>query len=69
MSSQTCNWGERIEVSSRAAMEFLKVHTYNFQEYEVMNLLGKGGFASVYKARCLKTHQLVAIKMVLKKTK
>lgn len=29
-----------------------------------MNLLGKGGFASVYKAECLRTHRFVAIKMV-----
>ncbi|XP_065359321.1 serine/threonine-protein kinase PLK4 [Calliphora vicina] len=39
----------------------------SINEYEVMNLLGKGGFASVYKARCLKTQQLVAIKMIDKK--
>lgn len=34
------------------------------QEYEVQHLLGKGGFACVYKAKCLHTHQDVAIKMV-----
>ncbi|EDV40833.1 uncharacterized protein Dana_GF10707 [Drosophila ananassae] len=37
------------------------------EEYEVQHLLGKGGFASVYKARCLHTHQDVAIKMIDKK--
>ncbi|KAH8258888.1 hypothetical protein KR038_012154 [Drosophila bunnanda] len=37
------------------------------EEYEVQHLLGKGGFASVYKARCLRTHQDVAIKMIDKK--
>uniref|UniRef100_A0A1A9WBS4 Serine/threonine-protein kinase PLK4 n=1 Tax=Glossina brevipalpis TaxID=37001 RepID=A0A1A9WBS4_9MUSC len=36
-------------------------------DYEVLHLLGKGGFASVYKARCLKTSQMVAIKMIDKK--
>lgn len=30
-----------------------------------MNLLGKGGFASVYRARCIKTSMEVAIKMVI----
>ncbi|XP_013119238.2 serine/threonine-protein kinase PLK4 [Stomoxys calcitrans] len=39
----------------------------NINEYEVLHLLGKGGFASVYKARCLKTNQYVAIKMIDKK--
>ncbi|XP_017840892.1 serine/threonine-protein kinase PLK4 [Drosophila busckii] len=36
-------------------------------EYEVQHLLGKGGFACVYKAKCLRTHQEVAIKMIDKK--
>lgn len=35
------------------------------KDYEVHNLLGKGGFASVYRARCLKTGMEVAIKMVV----
>jgi serine/threonine protein kinase len=39
---------------------------FPFQDYEVLNLLGKGGFASVYRARCLKTGIEVAVKMVLK---
>nr|XP_014089277.2 serine/threonine-protein kinase PLK4 [Bactrocera oleae] len=34
------------------------------EEYEVLHLLGKGGFASVYKARCTRTNQVVAIKMI-----
>ncbi|KAJ4437377.1 hypothetical protein ANN_17520 [Periplaneta americana] len=37
------------------------------KDYEVLNLLGKGGFASVYRARCLKTGIEVAIKMIDKK--
>lgn len=37
------------------------------EDYEVHNLLGKGGFASVYKARCRKTGLDVAIKMIDKK--
>ncbi|XP_028894049.2 serine/threonine-protein kinase PLK4 [Zeugodacus cucurbitae] len=34
------------------------------EDYEVLHLLGKGGFASVYKARCTRTNQIVAIKMI-----
>lgn len=34
------------------------------QEYEVLDLLGKGGFASVYRAKCRKSGMEVAIKMV-----
>ena len=34
------------------------------QEYEVLDLLGKGGFAVVYRARCKRTGLEVAIKMV-----
>ncbi|XP_014275919.1 serine/threonine-protein kinase PLK4 [Halyomorpha halys] len=37
------------------------------EDYEVKNLLGKGGFASVYRARCMKTSMEVAIKMIDKK--
>ncbi|XP_044757238.1 serine/threonine-protein kinase PLK4 [Coccinella septempunctata] len=37
------------------------------EDYEVHNLLGKGGFASVYQAQCYKTHIDVAIKMIDKK--
>ncbi|KAF4528591.1 hypothetical protein B566_EDAN015811 [Ephemera danica] len=36
-------------------------------EYEVLNLLGKGGFASVYRGRCQRTGLDVAIKMIDKK--
>lgn len=34
------------------------------QEYEILDLLGKGGFASVYRAKCLKSGFEVALKMV-----
>lgn len=34
------------------------------QEYVVLNLLGKGGFACVYRAQCKSTGLEVAIKMV-----
>lgn len=34
------------------------------QDYEVLDLLGKGGFAKVYRARCLHSNNYVAIKMV-----
>ncbi|XP_050308808.1 serine/threonine-protein kinase PLK4 [Anthonomus grandis grandis] len=37
------------------------------EDYEVHKLLGKGGFASVYQARCKKTGIDVAIKMIDKK--
>lgn len=39
----------------------------HIEDYTVLNLLGKGGFASVYKAKCLKTGIFVAIKMIDKK--
>ncbi|XP_015184003.1 PREDICTED: serine/threonine-protein kinase PLK4 isoform X2 [Polistes dominula] len=38
------------------------------EDYEVLNLLGKGGFASVYKAKCLCNGMEVAIKMIDKKS-
>ena len=40
-------------------------HDCFVQNYEVLDLLGRGGFACVYRARCLSTSQgEVAIKMV-----
>jgi len=39
----------------------------SIDNYQVSNLLGKGGFASVYRAKCISTGQDVAIKMVDKK--
>ena len=35
----------------------------------MLNLLGKGGFASVYRAKCLRTGAEVAIKMVSARTR
>lgn len=37
------------------------------QDYHILNLIGKGGFACVYRARCLKTGEMMAIKMIDKK--
>ena len=39
----------------------------NINNYQVGNLLGRGGFASVFKARCISSELDVAIKMVDKK--
>lgn len=41
------------------------VHPASFQDYEVLDLLGKGGFAKVYRARCILSNNYVAIKMVI----
>ncbi|CAG0880408.1 unnamed protein product [Cyprideis torosa] len=38
------------------------------EDYEVLTLLGKGGFASVYRAKCRETGEEVAIKMIAKKS-
>ncbi|GJQ82899.1 putative serine threonine-protein kinase [Trypoxylus dichotomus] len=45
----------------------LNTFSEHIEDYEVHNLLGKGGFASVYRAKCLKTGAEVAIKMIDKK--
>lgn len=37
------------------------------EDYNVLNLLGKGGFACVYRAKCRRSGQEVAIKMIDKK--
>ncbi|KAL6427074.1 hypothetical protein ACFW04_009329 [Cataglyphis niger] len=39
----------------------------HIEEYEVLNLLGKGGYGSVYRAKCLRSGMEVAIKMIDKK--
>ncbi|CAG2248017.1 PLK4 [Mytilus edulis] len=39
----------------------------SIEDYQVLNLLGKGGFACVYRARSNKTGEEVAIKMIDKK--
>ncbi|XP_034942136.1 serine/threonine-protein kinase PLK4 [Chelonus insularis] len=39
----------------------------HIEEYKVLNFLGKGGFAVVYRAKCLRTNTEVAIKMIDKK--
>uniref|UniRef100_A0A8W8KS36 Protein kinase domain-containing protein n=1 Tax=Magallana gigas TaxID=29159 RepID=A0A8W8KS36_MAGGI len=39
----------------------------SIDDYQVLNLLGKGGFACVYRARSNKTGMEVAIKMIDKK--
>jgi len=37
------------------------------QDFQVLNLMGRGGFACVYRARAVKTGEEVAIKMIDKK--
>ncbi|KAK7496406.1 hypothetical protein BaRGS_00012328 [Batillaria attramentaria] len=44
-----------------------KMASETIEDYQVLNLLGKGGFACVYRARSNKTGQEVAIKMIDKK--
>ncbi|XP_055383593.1 serine/threonine-protein kinase PLK4 [Condylostylus longicornis] len=48
-------------------MSFKDSFGETIEEYEILNLLGKGGFACVYKARCKNTNLFVAIKMINKK--
>lgn len=63
------DYSERIEVRRVELCAGISV-VYNFstnyfsQDYEIIQVLGKGGFATVYKARCLTRSQDVAIKMV-----
>ncbi|EFN78661.1 serine/threonine-protein kinase PLK4 [Harpegnathos saltator] len=39
----------------------------HIEDYEVLNLLGKGGYGCVYRAKCLRSNTDVAIKMIDKK--
>ncbi|XP_031332965.1 serine/threonine-protein kinase PLK4-like [Photinus pyralis] len=45
----------------------LSLFSEKIEDYEVHNMLGKGGFATVYHATCLKSGVEVAIKMIDKK--
>lgn len=45
----------------------LSLFSEKIEDYEVHNMLGKGGFATVYHATCLKSGVDVAIKMIDKK--
>lgn len=66
MASFQQQWSERIEVSSATyVVEFRFVYLRLLdQGYKLVQELGKGGFATVYQARCLSNGQDVAIKMV-----
>lgn len=52
-------------VRSIATRDRHEFSAFRFQDYEVLNLLGKGGYGSVYRAKCLRSGMEVAIKMVL----
>lgn len=64
------DYSERIEVRNDEmcagiSIVYTSSSTNLFsQDYEIIQVLGKGGFATVYKARCLSRNQDVAIKMV-----
>lgn len=68
MASLNQEWTEDIEVSSENLCgEISRLFIFAFlldQGYEIVRELGKGGFATVYQARCLKSGYDVAIKMV-----
>ena len=50
-----------FNVDTRRIDVLLLIHQ---QDYQVLNLIGKGGFACVYRARAIHTGQECAIKMV-----
>ena len=59
-------FGDKIEVANGGAGGVRSHHQtrVSLQDYDVLDLLGKGGFACVYRARCKTNGQEVAIKMV-----
>lgn len=61
-------YSERIEVKL-IKIKFKKFRLFTkqkkiLQDYKIIQVLGKGGFATVYKALCHSNNQEVAIKMV-----
>ena len=52
-----------IEVSIPVFKEH-SVHLSCYQDYSVLDLIGKGGFACVYRGKCKQTGLEIAIKMV-----
>ena len=67
------NYGDSIEVCFNYQLfylhcnEYLSICTPHLpQDYEVLDLLGKGGFATVFRARSKHNNQEVAIKKVAK---
>lgn len=61
-------WSDDINVSRSRLLDGISiVYVRSLQDYEVFNWeleLGRGGFATVYKARCRSTGLYVAIKRV-----
>lgn len=70
MSQISLSIGERLEVSScdqcipSVIGVYFKIQFILSKDFQILELLGKGGFACVYRAKCLKSGFEVALKMV-----